>query len=257
MSKITMYRSFASLDKSLVVRDACSVVVIRDSLSKSPKVLMGQRGSGAAFMPNKFVFPGGAVDFDDTSVPCFGNLPSLCGERLSKESSVEPKTLALTAIRELWEETGQIIGKKEEVDSNNTTNPSWQSFFSSGFSPDVSELTFIFRAVTPEGRPRRFDARFFLVEAEKLATDLDDFSKSDDELRHLQWIPLLEVTEYDLPFITQVVLAEIKNNLKVGEHGDILIKAPVFLPFFRDGDDVSKFNTVLIDGVRDLSEFKL
>lgn len=260
-------RMFSSdVDKSLVIRDSSTIVVLRDHLTTNPKILMGQRGSGAAFMPNKFVFPGGAVDFEDATVPCFGELSSLCHDRLLKESDVDSKTLALTAIRELWEETGQIIGSKEGGEksqdvTDNINHSSWKSFISNGFLPDISNLTFIFRAVTPLGRPRRFDARFFLIEAENLSSkDLDDFSKSDNELKHLQWIPLTKVTEYDLPFITQVVLAEIKNRLIVDENTNTSItlnKNTSFLPFFRDGDDVSKFKNVLHTGCQDLSEFKL
>jgi 8-oxo-dGTP pyrophosphatase MutT (NUDIX family) len=259
-------RTFTT-DKSKVIRDACSIVVLRDRMT-NPRVLMGQRGSGAAFMPNKFVFPGGAVDFTDAIVPCVGDLPSLCGERLSQESNIDAKTLALSAIRELFEETGQILGQKateKEINdlfssSKQSIPKGWQTFFSQGYVPNVSDLTFIFRAVTPLGRPRRFDARFFFLEADKLATtNLDDFSLSDDELDHLQWIPLDEVTGYDLPFITKVVLAEIKNKLPKNRNQpkDVAVISPDFLPFFRDGDDVSKFSNVLHSGARDLSEFKL
>ena len=72
----------------------------------------------------------------------------------------------------------------------------------------------VFRAITPPGRPRRFDARFFMIDANAIASDLDDFSAACDELSHLSWIPLDEVRKFDLPFITEVVLAEVKR------HGD-------------------------------------
>ena len=49
------------------IRDASSVIIVRED-GPVPKVLMGQRGKAAAFMPNKFVFPGGAVDPIDADV---------------------------------------------------------------------------------------------------------------------------------------------------------------------------------------------
>ena len=69
--------------------------------------------------------------------------------------------------------------------------------------PDASALQFVFRAITPPGRPRRFDARFFLIDAEALHGDIDDFSNASDELSHLQWIALEDVRKFDLPFITE------------------------------------------------------
>ena len=47
------------------IRNAATVILLRDQL-ENPRVLMGQRDANAAFMPNKFVFPGGAVDAEDT-----------------------------------------------------------------------------------------------------------------------------------------------------------------------------------------------
>ena len=61
-----------SIDKT-AIRNAATVIVIRDRMT-TPSILMGQRGSKAAFMPNKFVFPGGAVDAADAHVP-LGNAP--------------------------------------------------------------------------------------------------------------------------------------------------------------------------------------
>ena len=49
------------------IRNAATVILVRD-MDEGPAVLMGQRGKAAVFMPNKFVFPGGAVDATDADV---------------------------------------------------------------------------------------------------------------------------------------------------------------------------------------------
>ena len=43
-------------------RHAASLVVLRHSTSGEPELLMGMRGARHRFMPNRLVFPGGAVD---------------------------------------------------------------------------------------------------------------------------------------------------------------------------------------------------
>ncbi|WP_170381664.1 NUDIX hydrolase [Ruegeria atlantica] len=195
-----------SEDKT-AIRDAATVIVLRDRMTE-PSILMGQRGAKAVFMPNKFVFPGGAVDDADAAVPLTSALPALCSERLDERS--EPglqNALAAAAIRELWEETGLILG--EPGDWQGSPPEDWQGFATLGFRPSAQALQFVFRAVTPPGRPRRFDARFFLVDADAIQGDLDDFSRASDELSHLQWVPLDRARDLDLPFITEVVLAEI------------------------------------------------
>ena len=66
------------------IRDASSVIILRN-LASEPQVLMGQRGSKAAFMPNKFVFPGGAVDPIDADVKLVGEPNEICLNRLVKD----------------------------------------------------------------------------------------------------------------------------------------------------------------------------
>ena len=56
-----------TIDKT-AIRNAATVIALRDRAT-DPHVLMGQRGAQAAFMPNKFVFPGGAVDAADADIP--------------------------------------------------------------------------------------------------------------------------------------------------------------------------------------------
>lgn len=212
------------MDKTQL-RDASTLILLRDA-DDAPAVLMGQRGAGAAFMPGKFVFPGGAVDPNDAEVPVTA-LGPLCNARLSEETNHPPGTLAAAAIRELWEETGQILGQPGEWAD---APQGWRGFAASGHLPNAAALTFFFRAVTPVGRPRRFDARFFLANAADLVTDPDDFTKAEDELAHLQWVPLAQAREFDLPFITQVVLAELAQHIMRGG-------PPASVPFFRNDDE--------------------
>jgi 8-oxo-dGTP pyrophosphatase MutT (NUDIX family) len=185
------------------VRDAASLILVRRTAA-GPQVLMGQRGAAAAFMPDKFVFPGGAVDADDRLLD--GDPAPLAATlaRLAVETAPElVRALPRAAVRELWEETGLMLGV-----------------------PDAGAL--VFRAVTPPGRPRRFDARFFVAEAEAVAGAHDDFAGAGDELTHLQWLGLAAARVLPLPFITEVVLSEVEAVL-----GDPDPGRPV--PFFFQG----------------------
>ncbi|WIV51503.1 NUDIX hydrolase [Marivivens sp. LCG002] len=210
------------------IRDAATLVVIKDR-DTNPSILMGQRGENAAFMPRKFVFPGGAVDPVDATVPVAGALSEVCAERLAMQSAMLPAALAAAAIRELFEETGLVLGSRETWEG---APKGWRGYAATGHIPSFEGLEFIFRAVTPKGRPRRFDARFFLVDASRLSSDPDDFSRAEDELSHLQWIPLSQARKFDLPFITECVLAEVAANLD--RKGP-----PVSVPFFRNNDEAN------------------
>lgn len=219
------------IDKTQI-RNASTVIVLRDRAT-SPKILMGQRGSKAVFMPNKFVFPGGAVDEGDNDIALGTPLPILCQERLKEDSSIDmSNALAVAAIRELYEETGQILGYKQPWIGDVTED--WKDFAASGHTPSAAGLQFVFRALTPPGRTRRFDARFFLVEADELTTDPDDFSAASDELSHLQWVALDDARSFDMPFITEVVLSEIQARAADRN-------PPTSVPFFKNSDEESLF----------------
>ena len=220
-----------TIDKSQV-RNASTVIVLRDRMT-NPHILMGQRGAKAAFMPNKFVFPGGAVDAADADIALGAAMNDLCKQRLLEDATSDiSHPLAVAAVRELFEETGQVLGHKGTWSGD--IHPDWVDFAATGHLPDASALQFVFRALTPPGRPRRFDARFFLVDADALATDPDDFSAASDELSHLQWVSLTDVRSFDMPFITEVVLSEIEARATDPE-------PPTSVPYFRNNDEESLF----------------
>jgi 8-oxo-dGTP pyrophosphatase MutT (NUDIX family) len=194
---------------------------------------MGQRGAKAVFMPNKFVFPGGALDLGDAHIALASALPDTCYNRLAEDADAAlAHALAVAGIRELWEETGLILGQKGEWQG--TPPEDWVTFAQRGYIPHAAPMQFVFRALTPPGRPRRFDARFFLVDAEDIATDLDDFDAACDELSHLQWIKLSDARSFDMPFITEVVLAEVEARAKE-------LGPPASVPFFKNNDEESLF----------------
>lgn len=212
------------MDKT-AIRDAATIILLRDRATE-PAVLMGQRGATAAFLPGKFVFPGGAVDACDHKTPA-SPLATIDHDRLTEDSTLPPASLAAAAIRELWEETGQILGCPGDWAD---APQGWRGFAATGHVPHCAALSFFFRAITPQGRPRRFDARFFLADAADLASDPEDFTRAEDELAFLQWVPLSQARRFDLPFITQVVLAELMQHVE----NDTPLAT---VPFFRNDDE--------------------
>lgn len=193
---------------------AASTVILWRGTGADRQVLMGQRGAGAAFMPSKYVFPGGAVDPGDCADPT--PLSDLCRARLGMMCDAGAPTaaaLAGAALRELHEETGLILP-----------------------ATDAPALRFFFRAITPPGRPRRFDARFFLADAAYVAGNPEDFSGAEDELSHLHWIGLAAARALDLPFITEVVLAEVTAHLNGAPDQGV--------PFFDNSGPVPTFRRI-------------
>lgn len=206
------------------VRDAATVIVVRDA-DTAPSVLMGQRGKSAAFMPEKFVFPGGAVDASDKDLRLADGIGWICRRRLLAHAfDVAPEALAIAAIRELWEETGLRLARAGEW---RDAPDAWRNFAAGGYRPDVPALKFFFRAVTPPGRSRRFDARFFLADAARLSGDPETFLGAGDELSQLQWVPVNEARSLNLAFITELVLSELASQLPS-------IDAPHQVPFVKN-----------------------
>ena len=220
------------------IRDAATVIVVRRT-AHGPAVLMGMRGAAAVFMPSKYVFPGGAVDATDANVELARPLRGTDEARLMAEPrrdvAMEPHALAVAALRELAEETGLLIGQ---------AGPGCPlpGFAEAGLRPNAQPLIYVFRAITPPGRPRRFDARFFVVDASEVRGDPDDFSAACDELSHLHWVPLADARALDLPFITEVVLAELGELLAATGGGALM--PPDTVPFFDNRGDEPRFSQI-------------
>lgn len=215
------------------IRDAASVVIYR-YIDDVPHLLMGQRGKNAVFMPNKYVFPGGAVDDADALATLSATVSDSCRARLGQMADLNRvDAIIAAAIREVWEETGLILGQQTDQMPGEIAED-WRGFYQTGHAPSAEGLRYFFRAITPPGRPRRFDARFFLVNADIIKGTLDDFSSASDELSHLHWVALAKARDLNLPFITEVVLAEVEALIK--DTG-----TPPSVPFFKNDTAVSEF----------------
>ena len=120
---------------------------------------MGQRGSKAAFMPNKFVFPGGAVDTADSAIRLAQPLTDRCHANLQQDSTgPAPETLAVAAIRELWEETGLMLGALEAWPD---APEAWADFAKAGFRPSAANMYFFFAQSLPRAHPDALMRDFF------------------------------------------------------------------------------------------------
>jgi 8-oxo-dGTP pyrophosphatase MutT (NUDIX family) len=198
-------------------KDAATLILI-DRSGPAFKVLMGRRHNGHAFLPGKFVFPGGRVEVDDRRVPTTGALDAHDEARLMRQvaraSRLKARAFAVAAIREAFEETGLMIGRK--VDTPPTLPEGWVSFAQAHVQPDIGELHFVARAITPPGRPRRFDTRFFAADALAIADRIESVVGPDAELVELTWVPLTQAQELGLVAITKIVLVDLAARIAAG-----------------------------------------
>ena len=160
---------------------AASVIVLRDA---PLEVLMLRRPSTASFVPNAWVFPGGAVDASD-----------------ARESTLA--TMKVAAARELFEETGVWLGspptaadakRRELLDRTLAFDD-----LLAEAPADLERLVWTSHWITPSGVPKRFDTYFFLTEVARNV----EASLMGEESSDLAWIaPEEALTTLEMIFPT-------------------------------------------------------
>jgi 8-oxo-dGTP pyrophosphatase MutT (NUDIX family) len=177
-------QSEAPRPRTVRARHAASIIVLRSG-QDDPEMLMGMRGAKHRFMPNRLVFPGGAVDRADLSAPAgsppqphtMRHLRKVANERLAHG-------LAIAAARELDEETGLSLGTPPRLDG----------------------IEYLCRAVTPPNSPIRFNARFLIVNADRLSGTL----AGSGELENLRYYGMHEALALDLAMPTRMVIERLR-----------------------------------------------
>jgi 8-oxo-dGTP pyrophosphatase MutT (NUDIX family) len=214
-------------------RDAATLVLI-DRAQGPPRLLMGRRKASLAFMPGLYVFPGGRVDPWDPSMPHLGSLSVAAIARLGRRARISPKrmrALALAAIRETAEETGVLVGQREDPGS---VPEAWAPFARHGVTPDLSALVFAVRAITPPGRPRRFDTRFFLAEASAIGGRIPASEFAETDLEAVEWLTVEEARTRPLPYITTMILGDLAERLALPDWADQTLPIPFYTSRGRD-----------------------
>lgn len=172
-------------------RHAASLIVYQQE-GDEIAVLMGMRGAKHRFMPNRLVFPGGAVDRADLDAPSASKLSAQTEHLLRKNANEKlAHGLGIAAARELHEETGLSLGTPPRLDA----------------------LHLLARAVTPPTSPIRFNARFFVVGARHVSGTLG----GDGELEGLRYYAMQEALALDLAMPTRRVLERLRLWLGMSE----------------------------------------
>ena len=166
---------------------------------------MGVRAGGHRFVPNRLVFPGGAVDVDDRDAPAASEprpealalLRRSVGPRLAR-------AIVMAAARELQEETGVSFGAPPRLDA----------------------MSYLCRAITPTAQPIRFNARFLVADAEATSGAPVD----SRELQNVRYVPLSKAADLDMMSVTRWALSVLQQWLATPDARG----APERLHVFRD-----------------------
>jgi len=155
---------------------------------------MGRRAPKHDFMPDVHVFPGGRVDPRDARSEVESELRSEVAAPLEKRwSSSRARALGVAALRETFEETGLVIGRRRGDD----------------FLPALGRLNYVARAITPADSPKRFHARFFVVEYDSAFGEPQDSS----ELLDLSWLEFKDALALPIIDVTGFVLRAVEDAL--------------------------------------------
>lgn len=199
---------------------------------------MLRRTSKAAFAGGMYVFPGGRVDpedhFNKYRDVCTG--PGVAQEAQARALGYDHLGYWVAGIRESFEEAGLLLAYNSAGEYLQFSNPAMAERFAAMREPlhqgqqslhdicvseklrlAVDRIHYHNRIVTPLGRPRRFDTRFFIAEAPVGQTGMHDHIETVDSL----WISpddalrQHDAGEFGLMRVTQMQLTELAQHRSV------------------------------------------
>lgn len=149
-----------------------------------------------------------------------GAVPQICEDRLGKRClrprAGKARALAVAAIRETFEETGLLFGS-DEFGAPDAPPRKLGEFAAQGVYPDLSEVTFVARAITPPRRPKRFDTHFFAIDAHSPSPSrITTASSAPIQAGRSGLGRFRRAKELDLPTITKVIIQEVEARIEGG-----------------------------------------
>jgi 8-oxo-dGTP pyrophosphatase MutT (NUDIX family) len=249
-----------SADREVAPRPAATIILVRPRGSQ-PEILLLKRGEHARFMPNAYVFAGGALDPQDDSAEARELCGGLSDEEASARLNLPSNGLRffVAAVREAFEECGLLLAYDaggELVDLTTWDEARLRATrlqLSSGemnlaglcrmngWRLAVDKLAFFSHWITPPGR-LRFDTRFFLT----LAPSKQHASLAGEEMSGLVWRTAQEALtafaagQLLLMFPTRAILKDIAGLRDLDE----------LLDFARRPRQIDPITPVLPPGVR-------
>ncbi len=180
-------------------RPAATIVVVRDGAG-GIEVLLSRRADGTDYTSGAWVFPGGIVDARDRDAhaACFGIDDAAASARLGLE--VGGLDFFVAAIRECFEESGLLFGRAvgdrdDALDGEAADRLApWRGALhrrehgiaemcaKEGIRLDAGALVYLSHWLTPLGRAKRYDTRFFIAAAPASQVALFDGTEMVEQL---------------------------------------------------------------------------
>ena len=215
------------------IRPAATVIVVREA-SSSYEIFMLKRSSKASFASDMYVFPGGRVDADDHlhKYDAYRHGPTEAQGPQVKALGDEWRGFWIAAIRETYEEAGLLLAYDQSGELISFADEPTHERFAAYRDPlhdgavslleicqreslclAVDHVHFYNRFITPLGRPRRFDTRFFIASAPESQCGTHDTQETVDSIwispqqalaRHAEGeFGLMNVTRIQLEWLSE------------------------------------------------------
>lgn len=189
------------MNKVQPVRPAATVILVREA-EAGFEVFLLKRTSKATFAGGMFVFPGGRVDGDDHlhKYDAVRQGPAAAQAAQAAALGAEWRGYWIAGIRESFEEAGLLLAYRDGQPlawADGAERARFDAYrkplhahqlrlldicLQEGLQLAVDRIHFHSRFVTPLGRPRRFDTRFFIAEAPSGQTGAHDDLETVDSV---------------------------------------------------------------------------
>ncbi|MCL4448977.1 MAG: NUDIX hydrolase [Actinobacteria bacterium] len=173
------------IDKPIKIKDAATLILVRDSLNdthNSLEVLLLRRNAGSSFVPDTYVFPGGALDPNDYSEEILKYCRAKDRVEANKSLKVSKDAIAwwVAAIRECFEEAGVLLAYRGDDLVRFNDSKKYERFNSlrkqlhkkqitlvdicksEDIDLALDQIYYFSHWITPPIAPRRYSTRFFI-----------------------------------------------------------------------------------------------